>query len=136
MFQIPGVEGRVGLNDRSRTLLVPVIRWQLVVLVVLAMEVPGASGAPWGVIGTGMSGASNLRSAAPSGVASTPGSLGAMRPELPRLYLLSSPNSASPPINWRRVKSEAELACSQVTTTEWLLHQTLASVYCNILHSV
>jgi hypothetical protein len=34
------------------------------------------------------------------------------------------------------VESEAELASSQVTTEEWLLHQTLAFVHRNILHPV
>jgi hypothetical protein len=34
------------------------------------------------------------------------------------------------------VLSEADLACSQVTTMERLLHQTLASVHGNILHPV
>jgi hypothetical protein len=45
-FWIPGFEGSIGLNGRSRTLLVLVIRQQPVVLVALAMEVPGVGGAP------------------------------------------------------------------------------------------
>jgi hypothetical protein len=57
-FWIPGFEGSIGLNGRSRTLLVLVIHQQLVVSVALAMEVPGVGGAPWGIVGTEMSGAS------------------------------------------------------------------------------
>jgi hypothetical protein len=34
------------------------------------------------------------------------------------------------------VESKAELPCSQVTTVEQLLHQTLTSIHCNILHPV
>jgi hypothetical protein len=56
--------------------------------------------------------------------------------ELPRSYLLNSSSSASPPINWRHLESEAELACSQVATAERLLHQTLHSVHHNIVHPV
>jgi hypothetical protein len=41
-----------------------------------------------------------------------------MRPELLRLYLPGSFDFASSPINWRRVESNAKLACSQVTTAE------------------
>jgi hypothetical protein len=132
-FWIPGFEGSIGLNGRSRTLLVLVIRQQPVVLVALAMEVPGVGGAPWGIVGTEMSGASIPERAAPAGAASAPGCSGAMRPELFGPYLPDSSDSMSPLINWRWVESEVELACSQVTTAERLLHLTLALVHCNIL---
>jgi hypothetical protein len=132
-FRIPGFEGSIGLNDRSCTLLVPVILRQPAMSVALATEVPGIGGTPWGIVGTKMSGASIPGRTAPGGAASAPGSSGAMHSELPGPYLPHSSNSASPPINWRRVESEAELACSQVATTERLLHETLASVHCNIL---
>jgi hypothetical protein len=121
-FWILGFEESVGLNGRSRTLLVSVIRWQPAVSVALAMEVPGIGGAPRGIVGTKMSGASILRNSAPAGAASAPVSSGVKHPELPRLYLTNSFDSASPPINWRWVESEAELACSLVTTGERLLH--------------
>jgi hypothetical protein len=62
-----------------------------------------------------------------------PRALGALRLKLPGLYLPDSSDFACPSINWRWVESEAELACSQITTIEWLLHQTLASVHHNIL---
>jgi hypothetical protein len=101
---------------------VSVICQKLAVLMALATEVPGASGAPWSIISTEMFGASVPGNAAPGGAASTLGSSGAMPPELPGPYLLGSSDYASPPVNWRRVESEAELACSQVATTERLLH--------------
>jgi hypothetical protein len=63
-FQISGFEGSIGLNDRSRTLLVSVVRRQLAVSV--AMEVPGTGGAPRGIVGVKMTGASFPRNAAPS----------------------------------------------------------------------
>jgi hypothetical protein len=84
--------------------------------VALVTEISGAGGAPQGVVGTEMSGASVSRSTTP--------------------YLHGSSGSAYPPIIWRWVESKAELACSQVATTEWLLHQTLASVHRNILHLI
>jgi hypothetical protein len=40
---------------------------------------------------------------------------------------------SAPPINWRRLGDEVESACSQVTTVERLLHETLTSVHQNIL---
>jgi hypothetical protein len=95
-FQILGFEGSVGLNDRSRTLLVSGICRQLAVSVALAMEVLGAGGAPRGIIGTEMSGASVPRSAAPGEAVSAPKSLGTMRLELPEPYLPSSSDSTSP----------------------------------------
>jgi hypothetical protein len=101
------------------------------VSVVLATDVPGIGDAPRGVVGTEMSGPNVPRSAAPSGAASAPGSSGSMCLELPGPYLPNSFDSVSLPINWRRVESKAELACSQVTTV--LLHQILASVHHNIL---
>jgi hypothetical protein len=117
-FWILGFEGSIGLNGRSRTLLSPVIHRQLAVLVEMAMEVPGAGGTPWSIVGTDMSSASIPRNATPGGIASTPESSGVMRPELLRLYLPGSFDFASSPINWRRVESNAKLACSQVTTAE------------------
>jgi hypothetical protein len=84
--------------------------------VALAVEVLGTGNAPRGVIGTEMSGASIPESAASGGAASTPGSSGAMHPELLRPYLPGSSDSVSLSINWRRVESEVGLACSQVTT--------------------
>jgi hypothetical protein len=100
------------------------------------MEVLGTCNAPRGIIGTEMSGASIPESAASGGAASTPGSSGAMHPELLRPYLPGSSDSASLSVNWRRVESKVELACSQVTTAEGLLHQTLASIHHNILHPI
>jgi hypothetical protein len=44
-FQISGFEGSVGLNDRGRTLLVPVVRRQPAMSVALATEVPSVGGA-------------------------------------------------------------------------------------------
>jgi hypothetical protein len=38
-----------------------------------------------------------------------------------------------PPINWRRVEGGAEIACSQVTDVERLLHNTFSLVGRNIL---
>jgi hypothetical protein len=69
------------------------------VLVRLATEVPGAGGAPRGIVGTEMSGANIPGSAALGGVASAPESLGAMHLELPRPYLPGSSDPASLPIN-------------------------------------
>jgi hypothetical protein len=112
-FWILGLKGNVRLNVRSRTILVPVVCQRPVVAVALATEVSGTSGAPQGIVGTEMSGASISGSVAP--------------------YLPGSFDSAFPLVNWRRVESEAELAYSQVASVEWLLHQTLASVHCNIL---
>jgi hypothetical protein len=43
-FQISGFEGSVGLNDRGRTLLVPVVRRQPAMSVALATEVPSVGG--------------------------------------------------------------------------------------------
>jgi hypothetical protein len=100
--------------DSSCTLLVPVVRRGPTVA--LAMKVSCTGGASQGIIGPEMPGANVFRSAAP--------------------YLPSSLDSASPPINWRRVESEAELACSLVTTAERLLRQALASVHHSILHPV
>jgi hypothetical protein len=57
-------------------------------------------------------------------------------PGISGLFLLGSLGSSSPPINWRRVEDEAEFACSQVTTAERLLHETLVSVHWKILHPV
>jgi hypothetical protein len=82
----------------------------------------GASSAPRGIVGTEMSGAGIPRSIDPGGAASAPGSSSAMRPELPEPYLPGSSDCVSPPVNWRWVESKEELACSQVTTAEWLLH--------------
>jgi hypothetical protein len=135
-FQIRGFEGSVGWNDTSRTLLVPIIHLQPTASVALAMEVLGVGGAPWGIIGTEMFGASVTRGVVPGGAALASGSSGAMRLELPRPYLPSFFDSVSPSINWSQVESEAELASSQVTTEEWLLRQTLAFVHRNILHPV
>jgi hypothetical protein len=123
-FWILGFEGSVGLNDRSCTILVPVVHRQSTVAVALATEVPGIGDAPQGVIGTEVSGAS------------IHGSLGAMSVELPGPYLPDSSDCASPPINWRQVESEVELACSHVATVEQLLHHTLGSVHHNIIHPV
>jgi hypothetical protein len=63
-------------------------------------------------------------------------SLSTVGPGISGLFLLGSPGSSFPPINWRRVEDEAEFACSQVTTAERLLHETLASVHWKILHPV
>jgi hypothetical protein len=90
--------------------------------VALDTDVLGIGGAPRGVVGTEMFGASIPENAAPGGAASAPGSLGTMCPELPGPYLPGSSDSASPTISGRWVESEAELVCSQITTAEWLLH--------------
>jgi hypothetical protein len=81
VFYIPGFEGSIGLNDRSRTLLVSVIRRQPTVSVTLAMEVLGTGGTPQGVNGTEISSGSIPGRAALGGAALTPGSSGAMSPE-------------------------------------------------------
>jgi hypothetical protein len=46
-FQISCFEGSIGLNDKSRTMLVSVVHHQPVVSMALATEVLGAGGAPW-----------------------------------------------------------------------------------------
>jgi hypothetical protein len=135
-FWILGFEGSIGLNGRSHTLLASVFHRQPVVSLALAMELPGTGSAARSVIGTEMSGANLPDSATPGGVVSVPGSSGAMRPELPGPYLPGSSDSTSLPINFRRVQSKVELACSQVATVELLLHQTLASIHNHILHLV
>jgi hypothetical protein len=112
VFRIPGSEGSIGLNDRIHTLLVPIVHRQPAVSVALTTEVSGTGCAPQGVIGTEMSGAGTPDSAAPSGAASARGSSGPMRLKLPGPYLPGSSDFASPPVNWRQVESEAELACS------------------------
>jgi hypothetical protein len=63
-------------------------------------------------------------------------SLGTAGPGVFRLLL--SGFSGFPPthIDWRRVDEGAEFACSQVTMTEVLLHETLPSVGQNILRSI
>jgi hypothetical protein len=81
------------LNDRSRTLLVPVVHRQLTM--VLAMEVPSTGGASQGVVGTEMSCALVYRSVAAGGAASAPRSSGIMSPELPRPYLPALPTLCS-----------------------------------------
>jgi hypothetical protein len=76
------------------------------------------------------------KSAAPDDAAPTPGSPGAMCLGVSRLILLGSPGFLSPPINWRWVEDNAEFACSHVTATERLLHETLALVGRNILRPI
>jgi hypothetical protein len=68
-FWIPCFEGTIRLNDRSHTILVSVVHRQSAV----AVAVVGIGGAPQGIVGTKMSGASVSRSAAPGGAGSTPG---------------------------------------------------------------
>jgi hypothetical protein len=63
-FQIPGFEGSVWSNDRSCTILVPVVRWEPTVSVALATEVLGASGTTRVIVGTEMPGASVPKTAA------------------------------------------------------------------------
>jgi hypothetical protein len=123
-FWISSFEGSIGLNDKSHTLLVLVVHQQWTVAVALATEVPGIGGAPQGVVGNEMFGASAFSSAALGGAASAPGSSGAMSSESPGSYLPSSSDSVSPLVNWRWVESDAELACSQVATVERLLQDT------------
>jgi hypothetical protein len=136
MLQIPGFEGSIALNGRSHTLVVPVVHRQPALSIALATEVLGAGGAPRGIVGTEMSGASIPGSVAPGGASSALGSSGTMLPELHRPYPPSSSDSASSLVNWKRVESKAELAWSQVTIAGRLLHQILASVNHNILHLV
>jgi hypothetical protein len=136
---------------KSRTSLVPVAHWRPVVA--LETEVSGIGGTPQGtarveMVGAGTrlggctgislqdlvvhnTGASVFGSAAPA-----PGSSGAMSPGLFEPYETGSPGSLPPTINRRWVKDEAESACLHVTTVEWLLHEALASIHCNILHQV
>jgi hypothetical protein len=80
-----------------------------------------------------MAGVGVFRVVALGDAALAPGSLDAMGPGLPGQYLLGSPGSTSTPINWRWLLNEAEFMCSQVATTEWLLHEALASVHHSIL---
>jgi hypothetical protein len=70
------------------------------------------------------------------GAAPAPGSLSIVGPGVSGLFLSGSPGSSSPPINWRRVKYEAESACLHVAAAERLLHEMLASVHQNILRLV
>jgi hypothetical protein len=124
----------------------------------LAMEVPGAGGTPWGTgdvemvgagpwpgggtgillqdLGTHITSVGVSVSAALGYVAPASWSSRTMSPGLPRSYLQGSPGSLSPPINWRRVESEAESMCSQVATAELLLHKALALVHRSILRPV
>jgi hypothetical protein len=82
------------------------------VSVALSTEVLVTSDAPWGIVGIEMSGAGVPGGTAPSGAASTPGSLGAMHLKLLRPYQPDSSDSTTPPNNWRRVESEALPTCS------------------------
>jgi hypothetical protein len=77
--------------------------------------------------------ASVSRVAALGDVALAPRSLGAMGLGLPGQYL---PGYTSPPINGRRLLNEVEFMCSQVATTERLLHEALGSVHRSILRPV
>jgi hypothetical protein len=52
------------------------------------------------------------------------------------LYLPGSLSFLPPPIDWRWMGDEAGSACSWVTDTERLLHDTLALVKQNIPHSI
>jgi hypothetical protein len=118
-------------------------------VVALATEVSGAGGAPRGAAGaevadTGPRLGDSLRSllqdlvvggasagvlggAAPGDAAPAPGSSSTVSLRVSRLYLSGSPGALPPPINWRWVENEVESTCSQVTTTERLLHEMLAS---------
>jgi hypothetical protein len=76
------------------------------------------------------------RSVVPGDMAPTPGSSGAVGPEVSGLYLPGSPDLPPPLINWRRVGDKAEFACLWVATTKRLLHVMLVSVDQNILHLI
>jgi hypothetical protein len=89
-------------------------------------------GIPQGTIGAGMAGGS----ASESDATTARKSLGATSPGSPDPFLLGSSECVSPSINWRWVEGEAQLVCLQAATVERLLHDTLASIYRNILHPV
>jgi hypothetical protein len=75
-------------------------------------------------------------SAVPGDVAPAPGSSGAASPRVSKLYQPGSPSFPPSLINWRWVEDVAKSTYSQVTTTETLLHDTLASVDQNILRPI
>jgi hypothetical protein len=108
-----------------------VVRWRLVAA--LALEVPRVGDASQGAIGVMVVGASVTGSTVPGDVVLAPGPSGVMSLELPGPSRLGSPGFASSPGSRMQVENEAELACSQVTTAEWMLHDTLASIHHNIL---
>jgi hypothetical protein len=81
-------------------------------------------------------GAGVPESAAPGDMTPVPRSSSAVGLGVSGLYLPGSPDSHPPPINWRWVGDEAESLCSQVATTEMLLHETLALVHQNILRPI
>jgi hypothetical protein len=114
-------------DDKSHASSVSVAHWRPVV--VSAIEVPGASSAPWGATGAevadtgpgwviaprvcyriwwrGVS-ASILESAAGPSL----GSSSTMCPWVSGLYLPGSPGAPPPPINWIRLEDEAKSTCS------------------------
>jgi hypothetical protein len=75
-------------------------------------------------------------SAAPGDTAPAPGSSGTTSLGLFGLPMSGSPGFSPLPIDWRRVGYEVESTCSQVVTTERLLHKTLVSDSWNILRPI
>jgi hypothetical protein len=64
-------------------------------------------------------------SAASGDVSPAHGSSSVVGPGIHGLYLLGSPSSLHPPINWWWVGDKAESTCPQVTAMERLLHERL-----------
>jgi hypothetical protein len=103
------------------------IWWCTVLVLLLAIEVPGAGGAPQGAAGIEVANVGHRDSAEKlprdlvvrgvgagisGGAALAPLSLSTIGLGVSGLYLLGSPSSSSPLINWRRVEDEAESAYS------------------------
>jgi hypothetical protein len=109
----------------------------------VSIEVDGTSPRPgddargllldWVTRGTGISASA---SAALSDATPAPESLGAVGSGVSWLLLPGSPSLLPPPIDWRPVEDSATFACSQVTDTERMLQETMASVCRDILHPI
>jgi hypothetical protein len=91
-----------------------------------------AGGSHWGLVMRGGH-AGVPGSAALCDAFSATGSSGATGLGVSSLLLPGFPCLPPSPIDWRLVEDNAELACSHVADMERLLHDTLASVDCNIL---
>jgi hypothetical protein len=76
------------------------------------------------------------RRAVPGDAAPAPGSSRATGPRVSRPLILGYLGFPPLPIDWRLVGGDAEFTCLRVATVERLLHETLASIYRNILHLI
>jgi hypothetical protein len=105
------------------------IWWCTVLVLALAIEVPGAGGAPQGAAGIEVANVGprpgdsaeklprdlvvrGVGAGISGGAALAPLSSSTIGLGVSGLYLLGSPSSSSPLINWRRVEDEAESAYS------------------------